>query len=87
MQILPGDTFNHLKGVLLSNIKTNMELIETFNRGIEKSPQYRDEWTETIVLLKEEMQKDVKELIELKKQRAKLKLGDNEVYGLQAKEG
>ena len=87
MQILPGDTFNHLKAQLLSNIKVNMELIDSFKRGIEKHPENRDEWNETIVLLKEDMQHDVTELIELKKQRIKLRLGDDEVYELQSQKG
>lgn len=87
MQILPGDTFNHLKAQLLSNIKTNMELVETFKRWIEKNPEYREEYSETLDLLNEEMKRDVAELIDLKKQRIKLKLGDDQVYELQSEKG
>lgn len=87
MQILPGDTFNHLKAQLLSNIKLNMELVETFKRGIERNPEYREEYTETLNILNEEMKQDVAELIDLKKQRIKLRLEDDEVYELQSQKG
>lgn len=87
MQILPGDTFNHLKAQLLSNIKLNMELVESFKRGIERNPEYREEYTETLNILNEEMKQDVAELIDLKKQRIKLRLGDDEVYELQSQKG
>lgn len=88
-QILYYDTFNGVKARIMSNIKVNMELIESFKRGIERNPEYKEDWGETIEILNAEIKHDVQQLIALKKERIKKQLGDDEVYErkLQNKEG
>ena len=88
-QILHYDTFNGVKARIMSNIKVNMELIESFKRGIERNPEYKDDWGETIELLNAEIKQDVQNLIALKRERIRKQLGDDEVYErkLQTTEG
>ena len=78
-----------MKARIMSNIKVNMELIESFKRGIERNPEYKEDWGETIEILNAEIKHDVQQLIALKKERIKKQLGDDEVYErkLQNKEG
>jgi len=88
-QILHYDTFNGVKARIMSNIKVNMELIESFKRDIERNPENKDDWGETIAILNAEIKQDVQNLIALKRERIRKQLGDDEVYErkLQTTEG
>lgn len=78
MGIFYGQTFADRKANILSNIKINMELVESFKRGIERNPDMRQEWGETIDILNVEMKADVDELLKLKKFRLAYNLADDE---------
>ena len=88
-QILHYDTFNGVKARIMSNIKVNMELIKSFKRDIERNPENKDDWGETIAILNAEIKQDVQNLIALKRERIRKQLGDDEVYErkLQTTEG
>ena len=92
MGLLYQQTFNERKDQLLSNIKVNMSLIESFKRGIERQPDMRVEYGETVDILNADIRADVDELIKLKKFRLKYNLDDDqpldkERWDIQRKEG
>jgi hypothetical protein len=92
MGILYDQTFAERKANILSNIKINMELIESFKRGIERQPDMKQEYGETIEILNAEMKADVDELLKLKRFRLQYNLADDtpldkERWDAQRKEG
>lgn len=92
MGILYDQTFAERKANILSNIKINMELIESFKREIERQPDMKQEYGETIEILNAEMKADVDELLKLKRFRLQYNLADDtpldkEKWNAQVREG
>lgn len=80
-----GETFNQRKRLILEDIKRSRESIKLYQSCAAKFPNQRDGWNETIQLERGLYDQYVQDLIELKKWRNKIGIGEDEPYELQRK--